>query len=130
MVNKSENTYLNLFNSQKINQFSVGNTTYKARIKKLNRLKNALEFTYKQRLRDALYSDFKKPQLETDLTEIYPVIDEINFVKRNLKSWLKPQKVETPISLLGSSSFIKNEAKGVCLIISPWNFPVNLTFGP
>ncbi|TDY10642.1 aldehyde dehydrogenase family protein [Meridianimaribacter flavus] len=130
MVNKSENAYLNLFNSQKINQFSVGNTTYKARIMKLNRLKNALEFTYKQRLRDALYSDFKKPQLETDLTEIYPVIDEINFVKRNLKSWLKPQKVETPISLLGSSSYIKNEAKGVCLIISPWNFPVNLTFGP
>src|SRR5690606_31409258 len=97
---------------------------------KLKRLKKALEDTYKQEIREALYKDFKKPHLETDLTEIYPVIDEINFVKSNLKSWLKHQKVETPLALLGSSSFIINEPKGVCLIISPWNYPINLTFGP
>ncbi|WP_040249874.1 aldehyde dehydrogenase family protein [Psychroserpens mesophilus] len=129
-MNYSDNTYAALFNAQKSNQFVVGNTTYKTRIKKLKSLKFALERTYKQEIRDALYADFKKPTLETDLTEIYPVIDEINFVSQHLKSWLKRQKVDTPIALLGSSSWIKNESKGVCLIISPWNFPINLTFGP
>ncbi|NNC46319.1 MAG: aldehyde dehydrogenase family protein, partial [Winogradskyella sp.] len=54
----------------------------------------------------------------------------IKYVKRHLRSWMKLQRVETPITLLGSSSYIKYEPKGVCLIISPWNFPFNLTFGP
>ena len=35
---------------------------------------------------------------------------------------------ETPITLIGSKSYIKYEAKGVVLIITPWNFPINLTF--
>lgn len=130
MSNQNKNNCLELFNKQKSNQILIGNTTCKERIEKLDKLKKAIEITYKQRLRDALYKDFKKPYLETDLTEIYPVVDEINFAKKHLKSWLEPQRVNTPLSLIGSSSWIKNEAKGVCLIISPWNFPVNLTFGP
>ena len=124
------NAYLEVFNTLKANQFNIGNTTYKERNKKLDKLKKTLEFSYKQRIREALYADFKKPYLETDFTEIYPIVDEINFAKRHLKSWLKNQRVDTPISLLGSSSWIKYEPKGVCLIVSPWNFPINLTFGP
>ena len=124
------NAYLGVFNALKANQYNIGNTSYKERIKKLDKLKKTLEFSYKQRIREALYSDFKKPFLETDFTEIYPVVDEINFAKKNLKSWLKKQRVDTPIALLGSSSWIKYEPKGVCLIISPWNFPINLTFEP
>ena len=129
-MSHTENKLAELFNKQKTNQFNIGNTTYKERIKKLKKLKKALEYTYKQDIRDALYKDFKKPQLEVDLTEIYPVIDEIKFVSSNLKSWLKKQQVETPLAMLGSSSYIINEPKGVCLIISPWNYPINLTFGP
>ncbi|MFL0353174.1 aldehyde dehydrogenase family protein [Xanthomarina sp. GH4-25] len=124
------NKYSELFNKQKANQFHIGNTSSKQRIDKLNKLKKALEVTYKQDIREALFKDFKKPQLETDLTEIYPVIDEINFVKQNLKSWLKREQVGTPLAMLGSTSYIVNEPKGVCLIISPWNYPINLTFGP
>ena len=130
MTDFTDNRYANLFEKQKKHQYNLGNTSYKLRLKKLNALKLALEKTYKQDIREALYKDFKKPQLEVDFTEIYPVIDEINFVKKHLKSWLKKQRVDTPIALLGSSSWIINEPKGVCLIISPWNFPVNLTFGP
>lgn len=129
-MSDTNNKYEDLFHKQKANQYKIGNTTYKERIKKLKMLKVALENTYKQDIRDALYKDFKKPQLEVDLTEIYPVIDEIKFVKQNLKSWLKKEEVSTPIAMLGSSSYIMNEPKGVCLIISPWNYPINLTLGP
>ena len=124
------NPFSELFEKQKANQFNIGNTTYKERIKKLKKLKKALEFTYKQDIRDALYADFKKPFLETDLTELYLVIKEIKVAIFNLKNWTKNQKVETPLTLLGTSSWIKYEPKGVCLIISPWNYPVNLTFSP
>ena len=87
MTNISDNRYFELFENQKVNQFRIANTNYKTRIKKLKALRIALEKTYKQEIRDALYADFKKPKLEVDLTEIYPVIDEINFVTRHLKSW-------------------------------------------
>ena len=130
MTEYKDNKFNDLFNRQKVNQFIIGNTTYKERIKKLNALKRVLEVTYKEDIRKAMYSDFKKPNIETDLTEIYPVLSEIKFAKRHLKSWLKLQRVHTPLALLGASSYIKYEPKGVCLIISPWNFPINLTFGP
>ncbi|PWK20867.1 aldehyde dehydrogenase family protein [Xanthomarina spongicola] len=125
-----ENKFANLFEKQKANQFVVGNTTYKERIKKLKRLKNALEYTYRDLLKNALYKDFKKPFVETDLTEIYLVIKEIKVVISNLKNWTSKQKVETPLALFGTSSWIHYEPKGVCLILSPWNYPINLTFSP
>ena len=130
MTQHIENRFSELFYRQSVNQYEVGRSTYKERIKKLEALKYVLEVTHKEDIRKAMLADFKKPILETDLTEIYPVIKEIKFAKSNLKSWMKPQKVETPLALLGASSYIKYEPKGVCLIISPWNFPFNLTFGP
>lgn len=125
-----KNKFQELFNSQEENQYNIGNTSYKERIKKLKALKKAIEVTYREQIKEALYKDFKKPNIETDLTEIYPVIGEIKHAIKNLKKWIRKQRVATPIALLGSSSWIKYEPKGVCLIISPWNFPVNLTFGP
>ncbi len=130
MKDFKNNPYFELFSKQKKNQFAVGNSTCKQRIQKLNALKKAVEITYKERIREALYTDFKKPYTETDLTEIYPVVSEIKFAKSHLKSWMKRQKVETPMAFIGSSSWYMYEPKGVCLIISPWNFPLNLTFGP
>lgn len=130
MKNLQNNSFIELFNRQKAIQYKIGNTSYKERLIKLEKLKHALESTYKTHIREAMYKDFKKPVLETDLTEIYPVLTEIKYVKKHLKSWMKRQPVETPLVLIGASSFIKYEPKGVCLIMSPWNFPINLTFGP
>lgn len=129
-MNNSNNSYAALFKSQQEHQFHVGNTSYKQRIKKLKALQHALENNYRQDIADALYRDFKKPKIEVDLTEIYLVVREIKHTISHLKGWLKKQKVDTPLSLLGTSSYIQYEPKGVCLIISPWNYPVNLTFGP
>jgi aldehyde dehydrogenase (NAD+) len=129
-MNIVENPYLTLFQKQQAYQFEVGNTTVKARLQKLNRLKAALEVTYRSQIHDALKKDLNKSITETHLTEIYPIISEIKHAKRHLWHWVKNQKVPTPLSLLGASSYIKYEPKGVCLIISPWNFPLNLTFGP
>ena len=122
--------YLEVFNRQKEHQFSIGNTNLQARIKKLNALQRAIQYTYKQAIREALFADFRKPFIETDLTEIYLVIREIKHAKAHLKQWMRKHNVPTPITLLGSSSYYVYEPKGVCLIISPWNYPVNLTFSP
>lgn len=118
-----------LFHLQKKNQYKVANTTASQRIKKLNKLQKAV-MKYRPQIKEALYKDYKKHPSEVDLTETYPVTSEIKHAKSHLRRWMEKQKVTTPIALMGSSSYIKYEPKGVVLIISPWNFPLNLTFGP
>ena len=122
----NNNPYFELFTKQYQNQYKVGNSTYKQRIKKLNALQFAIETTYRDQIQEALQKDLGKPVVEAELTEIYAIIGDIKHVKKHLHQWMRKQKVETPLSMLGSSSYIKYEPKGVCLIISPWNFPFNL----
>ncbi|WP_370000730.1 aldehyde dehydrogenase family protein [Winogradskyella sp.] len=130
MKDYKDNPYFQLFSAQKNNHFKVSQSTSKARKKKLSVLQKAIESTYREEIVDALQKDLGKPKVETELTEIYQIIAEIKFAKRNLNQWMKKQSVSTPMSMLGASSYYIHEAKGVCLIISPWNFPFNLTFGP
>lgn len=118
-----------VFAAQQANKMAVANTTAKQRIAKLKRLMNTT-LKYKQEVRDALYKDFRKPPAEVDLTEIYVVTSEVKHAVRHLRKWMRPERVSTPIALMGSTSRIKYEAKGVCLIISPWNYPMQLAFGP
>ncbi|SOE23540.1 aldehyde dehydrogenase (NAD+) [Spirosomataceae bacterium TFI 002] len=119
-----------IFAAQKANQYAVANTTVKERKAKLKALKKAVEVTYRQDIRDAMMADFKKPSADVDLNEVFVLTSEIKHALSHLGQWMRNQSVGTPLTLLGSKSYIKYEPKGVCLIISPWNFPFNLTFGP
>ena len=130
MIDYSDNPYYDLFLNQQKNQYNVAQTTYSQRIKKLNRLQHAIEVIYRRQIKEALYKDLKKPTVEAEMSEIYQIIGDIKFAKKYLYKWMRKQKVKTPLSMLGSSSYYIFEPKGVCLIISPWNFPFNLTFGP
>lgn len=118
-----------IFELQKKNQFKVANATVKERKAKLNKFHKAV-LKYRPQIKEALYKDYRKHPSEVDLTEIYPVTSELKHAKKYLRGWMRDHNVDTPLALMGSSSYIKYEAKGVVLIISPWNFPVNLTFGP
>ncbi len=129
-VQTASGDYQRIFHLQSENQYDIGNTTAGERKAKIKALKYAVEIEYRGRIREACFKDLGKAAAETDLTEIFPIVSEAKHAMRNLKKWIKPRKVATPLSLLGSSSWIKYEPKGVCLIVSPWNFPFNLTFGP
>jgi aldehyde dehydrogenase (NAD+) len=118
-----------IFDLQQKNQFKIANTSASQRYAKLEKLHKAV-LKYRNDIKDALYKDFRKHPSEVDLTEIYPVTSELKHTKSHLNKWMRKHKVSTPISMLGSSSYIKYEPKGVVLIIAPWNFPLNLTFGP
>jgi aldehyde dehydrogenase (NAD+) len=119
-----------VFNLQKANQFEVANQPISERRRKLKALKEAVEVTFRSAIQEALYKDMGKPKAEVDLTEIYPVTSEIKHALSHLNSWTRKQSVSTPLAFMGASSSIQYEPKGVCLIISPWNFPVNLTIAP
>ena len=100
-----------------------------ARRHRLARLASWL-MTNRQAIQEALYQDFKKPPEETDLTEIWPSLTEIRHTSRQLKKWLAPRAVGTPVALLGTRGWVQPEPKGVVLIIAPWNYPFYLALDP
>ena len=57
MTQISENPYFKLFSRQKENQYKVAQTTYNQRIKKLNALQRAIEFTYREQINNVLFKD-------------------------------------------------------------------------
>ncbi len=99
------------------------------RIDQLKILKNAI-IAHEENIYEALYLDLHKSKQEAFLTEISIVIQEINLHIRKLKKWIKPKKKQTPIHLQPSSSKIIYEPLGISLIMSPWNYPVQLLLNP
>ncbi len=98
----------------------------KKRLKKLN----DWIFANREKIKQAVHQDFRKPLLEVDTSEIYPVVAEIRHALANLDSWCEPKKIDAPLTYLGTRAEVRFEPKGVCLIIAPWNFPFNLCIGP
>lgn len=113
----------------KENRFKLSTSSVHERKAKLYRLKSAIRL-YRQDIYDALAADFKKAEKETELTEVFPTLHEISFALKNLKRWMRPKKVKTPMVLFGASSRILPEARGVVLIMAPWNYPFYLIMSP
>lgn len=99
------------------------------RIKQLERLAHGL-LQYEQKIMHALKQDLNKSAFESFLTEFGMLLEDIRYVKRKLRSWVRPERVPTPMTLFGAKSRIYSEPYGVVLIISPWNYPMYLAFGP
>ena len=118
-----------IFTLQQENQFNLGNTTASQRRAKLKKFYQVIN-KYRPQIKEALYQDYRKHPSEVDLTEIYPITSEIKHARSHIGRWMNKQTIHTPLALMGSSSHVRYEPKGVVLIISPWNFPFNLTFGP
>lgn len=110
--------------------FSTGATLDVAfRKKMLVRMLEAME-KWESRLADALWADLHKSYEEAYLTEISIVKGEIRTHLRHVDSWARKRKAPTPLKLFPSRSYIVKEPLGCSLIISPWNYPVQLLLNP
>ncbi|MFV8483340.1 aldehyde dehydrogenase family protein [Mycoplasma sp. Z473B] len=78
----------------------------------------------------ALEKDLGKSKNEANITEILPIINEINLYIKKIRKWAKPKTVSKPISLLGTKSIIERQPHGTVFIISTWNYPFQLAFIP
>ncbi|WP_017580404.1 aldehyde dehydrogenase family protein [Nocardiopsis valliformis] len=81
-------------------------------------------------LEKALKTDLGKPPVEAHTTEIGFVVNEIDHTLRHLSSWLRPQRVSVPMALAPAKARRVREPLGTVLIVSPWNYPVNLALSP
>jgi aldehyde dehydrogenase (NAD+) len=124
-----KNEILTVFKSQKANTQNLANTNARERKAKLQKILD-WTFTHEKEIGDALFKDFRKNPSETNIGEILGVVGEIKHLLKHLNSWMKPQSVSTPMNMIGTSAHVRFEPKGVCLIISPWNYPFNLSIKP
>jgi aldehyde dehydrogenase (NAD+) len=118
-----------LFECQQAFAPSLRATTARERIEKLERLGIALRIRQKE-IEQAAAEDFGKPPEEVALSELFPVLHEIAHARRHLKKWMKPRRVPPTMAMLGTRAEVRCVPRGVCLIVSPWNYPFNLSFGP
>ena len=112
-------------------EFFLGNNTksYEFRIRQLEKLENAVRDN-EGKILAALEKDLGKSYFESFVTEYHFVLEEIQFAKKNLKKWMKKKRVRKSLTTFPSKSFYLYEPLGVTLIISPWNYPFNLSLGP
>jgi aldehyde dehydrogenase (NAD+) len=78
----------------------------------------------------ALRSDLGRPEAETILIDYLPVLQDIRHARRHLGSWMKPRRAAPTLASFGSTARIIPQARGVCLVIAPWNLPFALALGP
>ena len=110
--------------------FSKGATlSVKFRKEQLRKLAAAIE-KFEKPLADALWTDLHKSFQEAYLTEIGLVKGEIREALKHVGRWSRRKRVHTPLTLFPSSSFVVKEPLGCALIVSPWNYPVQLLLNP
>lgn len=130
---KIENTDLqvieNIVKEQK--DFFTSNITLDIKFRKeqLKKLKNAIE-KWEKPLCEALLIDLHKSYEEALMTELSIVTGEIKNHLAHIKSWSKSHCKSTPLKMMPSRSRVVSEPLGNALIISPWNYPVQLLLNP
>ena len=79
---------------------------------------------------DALWADLHKSYEEAFITELGLVYGEIGDALRHVRRWARRRCKPTPLTVMPSSSHIVREPLGCTLIVSPWNYPVQLLLNP
>ncbi len=101
----------------------------RARLAECTKLKKHI-LAHKESIIDRIVAETGKSRTDALLTEIFTVLDTIDYYEKTAKEILADQVVKTPLILMGKKSKIFYEPLGVILLISPWNYPFNLTMIP
>lgn len=110
--------------------FRMGKTLeIEYRIEALKNLYKAI-VTYSDEIKNALFKDLGKSDVEADLTEIRLTLSEISYLLKHIKSLTSPKKVKTEIIGKPGRSFSVPSPYGNVLIIAPWNYPFLLSLQP
>ncbi len=110
--------------------FATGTTRdVKFRKQMLIRFKEGLK-KWEKPLCEALWKDLHKSYEEAFMTEIGLVYGEIGDAVRHVGKWSRRRSVSTPLTCMPSSSYVVREPLGCALIVSPWNYPVQLLLNP
>ncbi len=117
-----------VFALQTANQWKLKASTADERKARLAKLKSVVE-AHADAIIAAVLEDTRKPVGEIRVTEVLNVTGNIQRNIDNLDAWMTPTPVASS-SNPDDRAQIVYEARGVCLILGPWNFPLGLALGP
>lgn len=117
-----------VFALQRAHQWEAKASTAEQRKEKLRKLKAAVE-AHAGEIVAAVRQDTRKPENEVRVTELLNVLGNIDRNIANLDEWMKPVEVSPSLNK-NDTARILYEARGVCLVLGPWNFPLGLVMGP
>ena len=129
MENTSIQQIIAIRNAQKEYFASGATLDIKFRKAMLEKMLGAMD-KWEKRLADALWTDLHKSYEEAYMTEISIVKGEIKSHIKNVCRWARRRKACSPLKLFPSRSYTVKEPLGNSLIISPWNYPVQLLLNP
>jgi aldehyde dehydrogenase (NAD+) len=120
-----------LFDAQKEQVMRLRAESAKTRLGKIKSIRDyLLDSANEKRLCEAMQVDLGKSRTEVITTEIGPLLMSIKHIRGNLRDWMRPDRAPTPLNMSGLSSKVIYQSKGNCLIISPWNYPLQLALNP
>lgn len=117
------------FAAQAVTALALRGSRTAERRDKLRRLSRAV-LARRERWYAAFRLDLGKPEVEVELTELLPVLDEAGHAIAHLRRWMRPQRVGATLTTLGARACVQYQPRGRCLIIGPWNYPLNTVLGP
>ncbi len=99
------------------------------RLELLRELKSVLRSSNNE-ICEAIHADFRKSNVEVELTEIATVMLELRSALSNLKRWASADRIRADFPFWTTRSLVVAQPKGIVLIISPWNYPLLLSLSP
>ena len=126
------NNMQEILDLQQAHFIKEGAPSYELRVDRLDRMKTLI-MDNRYKFVDALNEDFGvRSKNQSMATDVYTIIPGINYAKKNLKRWMSDSKRKPnfPLGLLGAKAKVSYQPLGTVGMISPWNFPVYLTFAP
>src|SRR5436190_9212112 len=98
---------------------------YEFRMQQIQKLREILQKNEKA-LFQALHEDLRKSEFESYVGEVGMVLEDIRHGIKHLKKWMRPQRANVPFSVWPGKARVHADPLGVVLVISPWNYPVQL----
>lgn len=119
-----------LLEAQRAACLATGTPALETRLRRLNALKAAV-LAHRQPLIEAVSADFgHRSAQETSYLDLLPVVATIDYLKRNLARWMRPERRRVALHFRPGRAEVAYQPLGVVGIISPWNYPIVLALTP
>lgn len=95
----------------------------------LRRLQHAV-LTFADPLVEAVVHDIKQPPMDALSAEVYPILDALKYYRKRTRHTLRRQHRRRSLLMPFATSYVEYQPYGAVLVISPWNFPLQLSLVP